>query len=102
MAAEEPSKFKTRVSRAGNITRIKIPTEILAQVTLVDKELIEIYINEKGNIELETSKKATDTVMCMICNNTPAKRKCINCGRLACANCFWELGGLCRKCAKMK
>ena len=47
MAAEEPSKFKTRVSRAGNITRIKIPTEILAQVTLVDKELIEIYINEK-------------------------------------------------------
>jgi hypothetical protein len=102
MADEGPSKFKTRVSRKGDITRVRVPNEILAQVTLADKEIIQIFVNDKGNIELETSKKAADTVMCMICNSVSAKRKCINCGRLACANCFWELGGLCRKCAKMK
>jgi antitoxin component of MazEF toxin-antitoxin module len=102
MSDEQPTKYQTRVTRKGDNTRVKIPNDILAQVTLADKELLQIFLNERGNIEIEIKKRDPSAIMCMVCNNLPAKRKCINCGRMACSNCFWELGGLCRKCTKMK
>jgi hypothetical protein len=102
MAEDQLIKYQTRVTRKGDNTRVKIPNDILAKVTLADKELLQIFLNERGNIEIEIKKRDPSAIMCMICNNVPAKRKCINCGRMACSNCFWELGGLCRKCTKMK
>lgn len=102
MAEDKPKrKYDSKLMQYGNIVRVNIPPEILAETGLVDQDTLEVFVNEKGNIELRPKKADTGATKCMVCNKLTARYKCINCGRMACSNCFWEMGGLCRKCAKM-
>ena len=102
MAEEQTKRYKIKLKQTGNIARVVIPIEILAATKLADQDPLIVFVNEKGNIELEPEEKKEGAAKCMVCNKLAAKHKCINCGRLACSNCFWELGGLCRKCVKTK
>ena len=93
-------KFESKIIRLGEYLRIAIPPEITNETDLVDQTPVDIYINEKGNIEIEIQSTGTASTMCAVCNHYEASRKCINCGRHVCTKCFWMFGSLCKKCAK--
>ena len=93
-------KFESRIIRLGEFLRIAIPPEIIAGTDLVDQTPVAIFINERGNIEIEVSKSEGSSDMCSLCGHYAASKKCINCGRHVCSKCFWAFGSLCKKCAK--
>jgi hypothetical protein len=93
-------KFESRIIRLGEYLRIAIPPEISAETDLVDQTPVDVFVNEKGNIEIEVQSSGQTTNMCSICTHYAASKKCINCGRHVCLKCFWNFGSLCKKCAK--
>jgi hypothetical protein len=92
-------KFESKIIRLGELLRIAIPPEISAETDLVDQTPVNVYVNEKGNIEIEVQSTSSST-MCAVCNRYAATKNCINCGRHVCSKCFWAFGSLCKKCAK--
>ncbi len=94
-------KFESRIIRLGEYLRIAIPPEISAETDLVDQTPVDVFVNEKGNIEIEIqSSNAESNDMCSLCGHYRATKNCINCGRKVCTKCFWMFGSLCKKCAK--
>jgi hypothetical protein len=93
-------KFESRIIRLGEFLRIAIPPEIIAETDLADQTPVAIFINERGNIEIEVSESEGGSDMCSLCGHYAASKKCINCGRHVCSKCFWAFGSLCKKCAK--
>ena len=94
-------KFESRIIRLGEYLRIAIPPEISSETDLVDQTPADVFVNEKGNIEIEVqSASSDDASMCSLCGHYRATKKCINCGRHVCSKCFWMFGSLCKKCAK--
>ena len=93
-------KFESRIIRLGEFLRIAIPPEITSETNLVDQTPVTVFINERGNIEIEISASESNSDMCSLCNHYAATKNCINCGRHVCSKCFWAFGSLCKKCAK--
>ena len=93
-------KFESKIIRLGEFLRIAIPPEIVAETNAVDQTPATVFINERGNIEIEVTSDPDSIAMCSICGHYKATKKCINCGRHVCLKCFWAFGSLCKKCAK--
>ena len=65
---------------------------------------MEVSITKKGfnKFQVKILDLENKQLPCQICGQHHGKHICTICGSLACVNCFWELGMLCKRCMKQK
>ena len=88
--------FKLKIIKQKGSCYIKLPEKFCEDIEVDKCEELQATITPRGKLELS---KLTEGNLCQVCRKTPHKNnKCINCGNLVCAGCFWELGSLCYNC----
>jgi hypothetical protein len=92
-------RFKLKVKQSIDGLYLPLPPELIRLKELQPQTPVELFINERGNIELQFGKVVKGE-LCVICSSRPGKYTCVNCGAFACSNCMWELAQLCYRCAK--
>ena len=76
---------------------IKLPEDFCEQLDLKKSKELEGKITPRGSLELIRPLTAAD--MCQVCRQKKHRNNiCINCGKVTCGACFWELGSLCHEC----
>jgi hypothetical protein len=96
------NEMKTKLRKTKNGLAVVLSPEFMED-TLLDAGM-EVSVTKKGPNKflmriLDLEEKH---LPCQICGQHQGKHTCTICGSLACVNCFWELGMLCKKCMKMK
>lgn len=94
--------FKRQLARIQDELYLPLPNELIEAAGITEGMALEITLNAQGHIEIGKPGTAGAAAgqECELCHSKNAHYKCINCGRHACSNCFWELASLCRACAK--
>lgn len=89
--------FKLKLIKKGRRCYIKIPEQFINDEQMDKYDELEGKLTPSGNLQL--MKPLGEGDLCQVCNKKQHKNnKCINCGKLTCAGCFWELGSLCYNC----
>jgi hypothetical protein len=89
-------KYKIKILKRDGKCYIRLPEQFCADMNLEQCEDVIGKINPKGNLVL--SRPLGESDLCQICHKKPHRNTCINCGKLACPSCFWEMGSLCHEC----
>ena len=92
-------KYKQRVIKIKTGFAIAIPPDICKSKGLKKGDEIELYLKPNGKIEINFMNVQKEK-LCTVCGENEGKYTCTVCGRFACSNCFWEMGGLCHLCMK--
>ena len=96
-----PTKeIKTEVIRLADNLAIPLPIAFCEGTTIKEGAELKIVRTKRGRFEIQVMDIEKEKIPCEICLNRPGKYTCSKCGKLACANCFWEWGNLCNKCIK--
>jgi len=55
---------------------------------------------EPEEVEAGGGKEAEEEITgkCEICGARDAKYRCLRCGRVVCASCYWVMFGVCKEC----
>ena len=89
--------YRLKVIKKEKGCYIKLPEQFCLDMVLSKGDELEAKITPRGTLELKKPLGATD--MCQICHKKPHRNNiCINCAKVACGSCFWELGSLCHEC----
>jgi late competence protein required for DNA uptake (superfamily II DNA/RNA helicase) len=63
----------------------------------------DISVTRSGNkLQIKLEDLESKKISCQLCGQHHGKYTCTLCGTIACPNCFWELGRLCKKCMSKK
>ncbi len=93
-------KITTKIIRTDNGFALLLPDEIISDTPLEEGSKISISRTKPNTFELKLEGLEEGKVSCQICGQSSGKYTCQLCGIVACPNCFWELGKLCKNCMK--
>jgi hypothetical protein len=90
-------KLKFKIIEQKGKHYIRLPDEYSKEILASGTDELFGKLTASGNLEI--TRPLGDTDLCQVCHKVPHRNsKCINCGKLTCAGCFWELGSLCYDC----
>ncbi len=63
-------------------------------------EELKKWIEEHRDMEMAEPEEAEEEITgkCEICGARDAKYRCLRCGRVVCASCYWVMFGVCKEC----
>jgi hypothetical protein len=94
------SKITTKIIQTDSGLALLLPDEIVADAPIEEGTEISITKTKPNTFEFKIEGLEEAKVSCQICGQSSGKYTCQICGIVACPNCFWELGKLCKNCIK--
>jgi len=97
-------EVKTKIVRMGDSDELAIPLtkELIEGTPIQDGLEITVTRKTQNKFELVIEDLVKGKMACQICGKSDGKYTCSICGMVACSNCFWEFGNLCKNCTKKK
>jgi hypothetical protein len=89
--------FKIKVINKKTGCYIKLPEKFYENKDMKKHKELVGKLSPKGDLIIKRPLAGSD--LCQICQKRPHKNNvCINCGKVTCQGCFWEMGSLCHDC----
>jgi hypothetical protein len=90
----------TKIVKMGDGLVVPLTDEFVDGTLIAEGVEVSITQKKPNTFQIVLENLGEMKVSCQICGQNNGKYTCTMCGMVACPNCFWELGGLCRKCMK--
>ncbi|UCH89309.1 MAG: hypothetical protein JSV49_01285 [Thermoplasmata archaeon] len=90
-------KLRFKIIKQDGGYFIKLPKKFVKEIEASKSTELFGKLTSSGHLEIK--RPMYDTDLCQVCYDLPHRgNKCINCGKLTCSNCYWELASLCHDC----
>ena len=89
--------FRIKIIRSKTGYFIKLPNKFFKDIDYQNHKELAGKLSAKGDLVIKRPLGAGD--LCQICQTRPHKNNvCVNCKKVTCGGCFWEMGSLCHDC----
>jgi len=91
--------YKVRMVEMAGKLYLEIPSEVQEDLEINPDGLasVKVYNRRSFLVEINVSADAKRS-QCESCLQRDGKFMCKLCKHWICSSCFWEMGGICRKC----